>query len=221
VGSIIGLMLNGVVADRFGYKKTMVGALTFMTAVIFIPFFAPNIIVLEIGQILCGVPWGMFQTLAISYASEVTPTSLRAYLSSFCNISWVIGQILASGVLRGMLSNETEWSYRIPFALQWLWPVPIAVACLFAPESPYWLVRKNRFDDAMNSIRRLQSKSEGEETVAATVSMIRLTNEQEKAVQEGTSYWDCFKGVDRRRTEVACVTWVCQNMCGSGFMGYR
>lgn len=190
----------------------MIGALTFMTAVIFIPFFAPNIIVLEIGQILCGVPWGMFQTLAISYSSEVCPTSLRGYLSSFCNICWVIGQILASGVLRGMLSNETEWSYRIPFALQWLWPVPIAMACLFAPESPYWLVRKNRFDDAMNSVRRLQSKSESEETVAATVSMIRLTNEQEKAVQEGTSYLDCFKGVDLRRTEVACVTWVCQNV---------
>lgn len=205
-------MLNGIIADRFGYKKTMIGALIFMTAVILIPFFAPNIWVLEIGMILSGIPWGIFQTLAISYSSEVCPTALRAYLSSFCNICWVIGQVLASGVLRALLSNQTEWSYRIPFALQWVWPVPIAVACIFAPESPYWLVRNNRFDDAMDSVRRLQSKSESEESVAATVSMIRLTNEQEKAVQEGTSYWDCFKGVDLRRTEVACVTWVCQNV---------
>jgi MFS transporter, SP family, general alpha glucoside:H+ symporter len=138
----------------------------------------------------------------------------------YANVCWVIGQVLASGVLRGMLSNETEWSYRIPFALQWLWPLPIAIGVLFAPESPYWLVRKDRFDDAMNSVRRLQSKSEGEDTVAATVSMIRLTNEQEKAVQSGTSYWDCFKGVDLRRTEISCITWVCQNMCGASLMGY-
>jgi MFS transporter, SP family, general alpha glucoside:H+ symporter len=215
VGSIIGLILNGYLADWFGYKKTMIGALLFMNAVIFLPFFAPNIVVLEIGQCFCGIPWGIFQTLAITYASEVCPTALRAYLSMFCNICWVIGQVLASGVLRGMLSDQTEWSYRIPLALQWVWPLPIAIAVLFAPESPYWLVRKDRFDDAMNSVRRLQSKSEGEETVAATVSMIRLTNEQEKALQDGTSYWDCFKGVDLRRTEVSCVTWICQNMCGA------
>jgi MFS transporter, SP family, general alpha glucoside:H+ symporter len=72
----------------------------------------------------------------------------------------------------------------------------------------------------MNSVRRLQRKSQGEETVASTVSMMRLTNEQEIAMSDGTTYWDCFKGVDLRRTEVACITWACQNMCGSAFMGY-
>jgi MFS transporter, SP family, general alpha glucoside:H+ symporter len=221
VGSLIGLALNGIIADRLGYKKTMIIALLFMTAVTFIPFFAPNIIVLEVGQCLCGIPWGIFQTLAIAYASEVCPTALRHYLTSYANICWVIGQIIASGVLRGMLSNQTEWGYRIPFALQWLWPLPICVGVIFAPESPYWLVRHNRFDEAMNSVRRLQRKSEGEESVAATVSMIRLTNEQEKAISEGTSYLDCFKSIDLRRTEVACVTWICQNMCGSALMGYR
>lgn len=140
---------------------------------------------------------------------------MRGYLTTYANICWVIGQILASGVLKGLLTNTTQWSYRIPFALQWIFPLPIAIGVLFAPESPWWLVRHNRFDDAMNSVRRLQRKTEGEETVASTVSMMRLTNEQEKSVQEGTSYWDCFKGVDLRRTECACITWACQNMCGS------
>lgn len=83
-----------------------------------------------------------------------------------------------------------------------------------------WLVRHGRFDDAMNSVRRLQSKSESEDSVANTVSMMRLTNEQEKAVSEGATFLDCFRRVDLRRTEIACITWVCQNMCGSAFMGY-
>ena len=126
----------------------------------------------------------------------------------------MIGQILASGVLKGLLNYPTEWSYRIPFAIQWAFPVPIMIGVLFCPESPWWLVRRNRMDDAMNSVRRLQASSESEESVASTVSMMRLTNEQEKAVSEGTTYWDCFKGVDLRRTEVACLTWACQNMCG-------
>lgn len=125
-----------------------------------------------------------------------------------------------ASVLRGLLSNSTEWAYCIPFALQWVSPLPLLIGVLFALESPWWLVRHDRFDDVMNSVRRLQNKSSSEESVAKTVSVMRLTNEQEKAITEGTTFWDCFRGVDRRRTEITCITWACQNMCGSAFMGY-
>lgn len=33
----------------------------------------------------------------------------------------------------------------------------------------------------------------------------------------GTSYFDCFKGVDRRRTEIACIAWAAQILSGSSF----
>jgi len=47
------------------------------------------------------------------------------------------------------------------------------------------------------------------------------TNELEKSASgEGISYLDCFKGVDARRTEIACVVWVVQAFCGSAFMGF-
>lgn len=50
--------------------------------------------------------------------------------------------------------------------------------------------------------------------------MIQHTNEFEKSVAAGTSYLDCFKGTDLRRTEIACGVWMIQNLCGSAFMGY-
>jgi SP family general alpha glucoside:H+ symporter-like MFS transporter len=50
--------------------------------------------------------------------------------------------------------------------------------------------------------------------------MMKHTNEFEKSVSAGTSYKDCFRGVDRRRTEIACGVWMIQNLCGSAFMGY-
>lgn len=89
MGSIFGLIANGYLCDIFGYKKVMIFALTMMTMFIFVPFFAPNIAVLEVGQCLCGIPWGIFQTLAIAYASEVCPTALRGYLTTYANICWV------------------------------------------------------------------------------------------------------------------------------------
>lgn len=41
------------------------------------------------------------------------------------------------------------------------------------------------------------------------------TNELEIQQTSGTSYWDCFKGVDLRRTEIATVTWVIQHTSGA------
>lgn len=50
--------------------------------------------------------------------------------------------------------------------------------------------------------------------------MMSHTNEIEKQISAGTSYWDCFKGIDLRRTEIACMVWMVQTLCGSTFMGY-
>jgi hypothetical protein len=61
-GEIIGLFISGIASEKYGYRKTMVAALCFMIAFIFVPFFAPNVQTLLAGQILCGIPWGIFQT---------------------------------------------------------------------------------------------------------------------------------------------------------------
>lgn len=50
--------------------------------------------------------------------------------------------------------------------------------------------------------------------------MMVHTNELEKETTSGTSYIDCWKGTDRRRTEIACLCWMIQTLCGSGLYGY-
>lgn len=83
------------------------------------------------------VPRGIFQTLTTTYAAEVCPVALRPYLTTYVNACWVIGQLIAAGVTRGFASNTTQWAYRIPYAIQWVWPLPIALITFFAPESPW------------------------------------------------------------------------------------
>jgi MFS transporter, SP family, general alpha glucoside:H+ symporter len=125
-------------------------------------------------------------------------------------------------------------------AIQWIWPVPILIGVLFAPESPWyasspllpltssnhishrWLIRKGRTEDAKKALLSLTSTKMAHESfnVDQTIAMMVTTNELEKAIESGTGYWDCFKGIDLRRTEIVCVTWSIQNLCGSAFMGY-
>ncbi|KAI7002333.1 sugar porter family MFS transporter [Hortaea werneckii] len=137
VGEIFGLFLTGIVAERLGYKKTMVGALAMLTGFIFLLFFAQNLPMLLMGEILCGLPWGTFQTLTTTYASEVCPVALRPYLTTYVNLCWVIGQFLSSAVLKGVSGQTGPLGYKIPYGLQWIWPVPLIIGIALAPESPW------------------------------------------------------------------------------------
>ncbi|KAL2829213.1 general substrate transporter [Aspergillus cavernicola] len=232
VGEIIGLFITGLVSERIGYRRIMGCATLSLAAFICVLFFAPDLPTLLVGEILCGVPWGVFQTVTTAYAAEVCPVALRGYLTTYVNLCWVIGQFIATGVLRGFLHRADVWSYRIPFALQWVWLPFILASVWFGPESPWWLVRRGRIDEARRVLDRLHSSSSSsssssiqkeEKELDNTLAMMLYTSEIEsnlKARQSTSSFTDCFRGTDRRRTEITCITWAIQALCGSSFMGY-
>ena len=120
-----------------------------------------------------------------------------------------------------MFKRTDQWAYRIPYGLQWMWFPPLIVGIYFAPESPWWLCRVGRYDDARESLARLtSSKRNSPEDIEGTVAMIRHTNELEKDLTEGASYLDCFKGANLRRTEIVCMLFVSQNFAGNTFSNY-
>jgi SP family general alpha glucoside:H+ symporter-like MFS transporter len=194
----------------------MIGALFLMNAFIFIVFFASSPVVLLVGQILCGLSWGVFAIVGPSYASEVCPTNLRGYLTTYVNLCWAIGQFIAAGVLEGLIHRQDQWAYRIPFAIQWIWPLPLMVVCFSAPESPWYLVRKDRVDDAKHSLRRLGGLKT-EEQINGQLAMMLHTVNIESQIKESTTYLECFKGTDLRRTEICCMAFVGQILSGSSF----
>jgi SP family general alpha glucoside:H+ symporter-like MFS transporter len=221
VGEIIGLFLNGWISEAIGYRYTVMGCLLLIIGFTTIFFTAQTVVHLLIAEILCGIPWGVFQTLTITYACEVCPVALRGYLTTYVNFCWGLGQVIGIGVIRSMVDRDDEWSYRIPYALQWMWPVPLIVGVFLAPESPWWLVRKGRIDDAKKALLRLTSLDrETDFDADETIAMMVHTTALEEKITQGASYWDCFKGTDLRRTEIVCMAWAIQNLSGNAFSGY-
>lgn len=113
VGEIIGLLINGWISERLGYRWTIISSLLFLSGCITIFFTAQSVVHLQVAEILCGIPWGVFQTLTITYASEVCPVALRGYLTTYVNFCWGIGQEVGIGTIMGNLSRNDEWAYRI------------------------------------------------------------------------------------------------------------
>ncbi|KAI0809543.1 general alpha-glucoside permease [Xylaria sp. FL0064] len=220
VGEIIGLQIAGVVSERWGYRWTIMGALVAVTGFIFFPFFAGNLTIFLVGELFQGMAWGVFQTMTTAYAAEVCPVPLRHYLTAYVNLCWIIGQFISSGVLVGLESRTDVWGYKIPFAIQWIWPIPIAIGTFLAPESPWWCIRYGKKDRAEESLKRLARTSGFSQREAdATLALMVYTDEMEKQVATGTTYRDCFKGANLRRTEIVCMTWLAQTLSGTALGG--
>ena len=202
---MFGCLMCGYFVSKYGSRRVQLAALAALTAFIFVVFFAPNLPTLVVGEILCGIPWGILATTAPAYASEVLPPVLRTYMTSYTNMCFIIGQLISAGVLKGLSTRTDAWGYKIPFALQWVWPVVLIPLIWMSPESPWYLVRMGKLHEAEESLRRLQSSKATNVDPQKTLSTIIYTNNLEQQLQVGTSYWDCFKGFELRRTEIACV----------------
>lgn len=119
-------------------------------------------------------------------------------------------------MLQSFVKQQSDWAWRITFGLQWMWIPILGIAAIFMPESPWHLVRKGRYAKAEETVSRLMAEHEKSQSKPLVALMIH-TNDLERAASQGTSYLDCFKGVDLRRTEIAVVTFLGQITCGAQF----
>lgn len=217
IGQVVGAFFASYPMEWFGRKRTFGVCVIFTAGFIFIQFFARSLPVLLAGELLGGLVLGTYAVIAPAYASEVCPVALRGVLTSYINMCFVIGQLIANGIIAGTSQLDTHWAYSAPFAAQWVWPVVILIGWPFAPESPWWLVRRGRIDDAEHALRRLAAPSVD---VKPTLAMIIETDRLEYELEAGTTYWDCFKPINLRRTEIAVGVYSIQVISGIYLVGY-
>lgn len=94
-----------------------------------------------------------------------------------------------------------------------MFPTPLAILMYIAPESPWWLVRQGRLEDAEKSVERLGRKSVVK-NLKESVAMMRRTIDLEKTEKE-PSLIELWKGTDRYRTLIVCGVYAAQNLTGN------
>jgi len=165
-----------------------------------------------VAQLLEGLPWGIFIANAPAYCSEIVPIKLRAPATQMLQMFWAIGSIIVGAVTYRYNGLLTADAYRVPIALQWMFPTPLAILIFCAPESPWWLVRKGKLQEAAHSVGRLGRRSRLNPN--ETVAMMRRVVELEKSVKE-PSHVELFKGTDLYRTLIVCGVYLAQNLTGN------
>ncbi|KAF2662532.1 MFS sugar transporter-like protein [Lophiostoma macrostomum CBS 122681] len=217
IGQVVGALAAGYPMEWYGRKKTFNACVVAVAGLVFIQFFARSLKVLLAGELLAGLVLGAFVVIAPSYASEVTPLAMRSTATSYVNLCFVTGQLLGNGVTAATKNLDSHWAYSIPFSIQWFWVLIIIPGMAFAPESPWWLARQGRVDEAEQSLRRLSSKNVN---VHAVLAQLIETDRLEAEMEAGSTYMDVFRKVNWRRTEVAIGVYATQVLCGIYLINY-
>ena len=148
VGCLIGAMVAGSAADRYGRKPLlMLSAVLFTVSAIGTGLFN-DFTLFNIARFIGGIGIGVASALAPMYIAEVSPTQIRGRMVSLNQMTIVLG-ILAAQIVNMLLARDTsvvesqawnvEWGWRWMFWAETLPAALFLVMSFFIPESPVFL----------------------------------------------------------------------------------
>lgn len=145
LGATVAAMFGGWVADRFGRRPVMlVLALLFVVGAL-ISAVALSVGVLIAARILIGVCIGVVSFVAPLYIAEVAPPDRRGALVSLNQLAITIG-ILVSYIVDSAFAGSGSWRWMLGLGAA---PgLVLAAGMLVLPESPRWLMKRGREDEA-------------------------------------------------------------------------
>jgi len=152
VGCLMGAMVAGAAADRYGRKPLLaLSAVLFTVSAIGTGLFN-GFTLFNIARFIGGVGIGVASALAPMYIAEVSPTEIRGRMVSLNQMTIVLG-ILAAQVVNMLLARDTTiaesqawnvaWGWRWMFWAETLPAALFLVMSFFIPESPVYLKMKN------------------------------------------------------------------------------
>jgi SP family galactose:H+ symporter-like MFS transporter len=152
LGALFGALAGGELADIIGRKRTVLIAGAMFTLGGLVQGFAPDTLILVAGRLVVGAGVGVAAVAAPLYASEMAPANLRGRFVSSYQLAITIGIFIAY-LVASWLSKTDSWRVMLGAAA-----VPgllLFAAALFTPESPRWLMKMGRRDDAAREIVKI------------------------------------------------------------------
>ena len=188
-GSLVGSMLSGFVADRFGRKSTsFASCLLFIIGAFIMCFLSSSssskstiLITLYIGRFIVGLGIGIASMILPLYVAEVSPTSSRGTLVTSINLAVTGGQVISAivgAVFYSFVHSNTE-SWRWMFGLSIIPAMLQLLGFFFLPESPRWMLEKGKFESAVRSLQKLRGVPDVRDEIFEILNSLKQQREEE------------------------------------------
>ncbi|KAE9604583.1 putative major facilitator, sugar transporter, major facilitator superfamily [Lupinus albus] len=162
-GAIIGASVGGYINDQFGRRKGIIFADTLFFIGSVIMAAATNPTILLIGRVFVGFGVGMASMASPLYISEASPTRVRGALVSLNGFLITGGQFLSYLINLAFTNAPGTWRWMLGVAAA---PALIQIILMFMlPESPRWLYRKGKEEEAKHILRKIYPPEDVEDEI--------------------------------------------------------
>ncbi|KXH49245.1 hypothetical protein CSIM01_13113 [Colletotrichum simmondsii] len=210
---LFGSLFAGYMQDWFGRRSVFALASVIASAGIAISYISVTPPEFLGGKIVTGFAVGLLTSTTQTYVSEIAPLPVRGICLSINTIMLNLGMLSAIAASFSRVAIMDKAAFRVVFAAAWTFPGLILLGLPFVPESPTWLVFKNKHDAARKALERLSGPNED---IDARLGQIIDNVETERRLQmEAASYLDCFKGTNWRRTRIILICFYIPQVAGA------
>ncbi|KAK4162379.1 putative polyol transporter 1 [Cladorrhinum sp. PSN259] len=173
-------------------------------------------------RLLMGIGMGVKASTVPIYAAENSPAAIRGALV----MSWQMWT--AFGIFLGTAFNLAVWNvdpkinWRLMLGAPFIPAVPLLCLIYLCPESPRWLMKKNRYAEAWKSMAKLRHNKL---QVARDIFYIHSQLELETQLLRNSTYAQRFGELFtiprvRRATLAAFTVMIAQQMCGINIIAF-
>lgn len=221
LGSIFGVPIAPYLNQRFGRRWSVFAGSVIMIIGALIQGFSQHVAMYIIARIILGLGIVFCIIAGSSLIGELGHPKERAILTSLFNSSYFLGAITAAAIALRTVDLPSDWSWRVPSLLQ-ICPSLLQICTVFfLPESPRWLISKDRDDEAFDILVKYHAEGDRESLLArAELAQIKSTIKLEMEISQ-QSWMDMVRTAGmRRRVFISAMLGLFTQMSGNTLLSY-
>ncbi|KAH7304455.1 general substrate transporter [Stachybotrys elegans] len=157
LGGIVSAVVAGPIANRYGRRRSLRWASLFTIFGAILQAAAQNVPMWVVSRMFIGFGTTFSMCAGTAYTAETLPVKWRGWGVGLLGDLYYVGGFLAAGITYGTSRMDSTWAWRVPSALQAFFSITALGFLFVVPESPRWLVKQDRNEEALQVIALMNS----------------------------------------------------------------